>query len=137
MTAELGTAAPRPPEAGSEARGVAVTTAALLFGRVLTLVAGIATVGLVSHYLGLAEFGALTTGMAYAALFAVMTDLGLSTVVTREIARDPEHERHVLGTALGIGFALALAAVALGLGLMTLIYDGPATRPRGRRSSSC
>jgi O-antigen/teichoic acid export membrane protein len=128
VTTELGDT-PQPSETGVEARGVAVTTAALLFGRVLTLVAGIVTVGLVSHYLGLVDFGALTTAMAYAALFAVMTDLGLSTVVTREIARDPENEHHVLGTALGIGLALALVAVALGLALMTLIYGGHENTP--------
>lgn len=125
MAPDLGTE-PRAarPVADGGGRAVATTTGALMFGRVLTLVAGIVTVGLASHYLGLRPFGALTTGMAYAALFAVMTDLGLSTVVTREIARDPENEHHVLGTALGIGFLLALAAIGLGLGLMGLIYGG-------------
>jgi O-antigen/teichoic acid export membrane protein len=128
VTTELGDT-PQRTDKEVEARRVAVTTATLLIGRVLTLVAGIVTVGLASHYLGLVDFGALTTAMAYAALFAVVTDLGLSTVVTREIAREPQNEHHVLGTALGIGLALALVAVALGLALMTLIYGGPENTP--------
>lgn len=113
------------PPSGSAARGVAVTTVALMAGRLLTLVAGIVTVALASRYLGLRPFGALTTGMAYAALFAVMTDLGLSTVVTREVSRDPDNEHQVLGTGLGIGFLLAVVAISLGLGLMTVVYGGP------------
>lgn len=114
------------PPSGSTGRGVALTTVALTAGRLLTLVAGIVMVGLASHYLGVRSFGALTLGMAYTALFAVMTDLGLSTVVTRELSREPENAHQVLGTALGIGLALAAVAIGLGLGLMSLIYGGPA-----------
>lgn len=91
-------------------------------GRVLALVGGIALVGLVSRYLGLNEYGALTAGMAYASLFAVLTDLGLSTVATREISREPERENQVLGTVLGVGFLLAAAAAAIGLLLMEVVY---------------
>ena len=53
-----------------------------------------------------------------------MTDLGLSTVVTREVRRS-DNEHRVLGTGLGIGFLLAVVAIGLGLGLMSLIYAGP------------
>jgi O-antigen/teichoic acid export membrane protein len=67
--------------------------------------------------------------MAYAALFAVLTDLGLGTVATREISRDPGNEHHVLGTILVSGLALSLVAIALGLGLMELVYPGAGNAP--------
>ena len=35
------------------------------------------TVSLASRYLGVRQFGALSAAMAYASLFAVLTDLGL------------------------------------------------------------
>jgi O-antigen/teichoic acid export membrane protein len=105
-------------------RTVARTTLTLVLGRVLALVAGIATVSLASRYLGLDDFGALNAGMAYATLFAILADLGLSTVATRELSRHPENERHILGSVLGIGVVLALMAAGLGLVLMRLAYGG-------------
>jgi O-antigen/teichoic acid export membrane protein len=106
------------------ARRVALTTAALTIGRVIALLAGIAAVSVASRYLGLREFGALSVGMAYSSLFAVLTDLGLSTVATREISRDPEQESHVIATVLGVGLVMAIGAAALGVGLMLAIYGG-------------
>jgi O-antigen/teichoic acid export membrane protein len=95
-----------------------------VLGRGIALVAGIATITLASRYLGLVHFGALTAGMAYSSLFALVTDLGLSTVATREIARDPARERDVLGNVLGMGMLCAVASAGLGLLLMEVVYGG-------------
>jgi O-antigen/teichoic acid export membrane protein len=111
---------------GALARNVAVTTGSLVAARGIALIAGIGTVTLASRYLGLAHFGALSAAMAYASLFALLTDMGLSTVATREIVRTPSRERHVLGGILGIGLVCAVAFTGLGLALMELIYRGPA-----------
>jgi O-antigen/teichoic acid export membrane protein len=107
-------------------RNVAVTTGTLVVARGIALIAGIATISLASRYLGLSHFGALTTAMAYASLFALVTDLGLSTVATREIARDPAREHHVLGNVLGVGMLCSVASAGIGLALMEAIYSGPA-----------
>ena len=115
-----------PPEGNGDAlaRNVAVTTTSLVLARGAALVAGIATITLASRYLGLAHFGALNVGMAYASLFALLTDLGMSTVATREIARAPDLERHVLGNVLGMGLLCAAGSAGFGLLLMELIYRG-------------
>lgn len=113
-------------EEPSLGRSVALTTAALGAARVVALAAGIVAVGLASRYLGLHDYGALTAAMAYSSLFAVFTDLGLATVATREISRDPSQERQVLGQVLGLGFLLAVGAAALGIVLMNVIYGGQA-----------
>lgn len=108
----------------SLARTVALTTGALLVGRGLSLLAGIATVTITSRYLGTQDFGALTAAMAYASLFAVLTDLGMSTVATREIARAPEREREIVGNVVSVGLLVSLAAGGIGLALMLLVYPG-------------
>jgi O-antigen/teichoic acid export membrane protein len=126
---DLTTAAEPPPAAAPDeglTRNVAVTTGTLVGARVIALVAGIATITLASRYLGLSHFGALTTAMAYASLFALLTDLGLSTVATREIARDPTRERHVLGNVLGMGLLVSAASAGIGVALMEAIYPGAA-----------
>jgi O-antigen/teichoic acid export membrane protein len=121
--------APEPRAAGESpgsvvASNVALTTGSLVVARAIALIAGIATVTLASRYLGVSHFGALTAGMAYASLFALLTDLGLSTVATREIAREPHRERHVLGNVLAMGLLCALGSAAIGFALMEFLYGG-------------
>lgn len=118
-----------PDEDGKLVRNVAFTTGSLVAARGVALVAGIATVTLASRYLGLAHFGALSAGMAFASLFALLTDMGLSTMATREIVRDPTREHHVLGNVVGMGLLCAVASAGLGLALMEVIYGGAGDAP--------
>jgi O-antigen/teichoic acid export membrane protein len=105
------------------ARTVAVTTASLVAGRVLTLLAGIGATALASRYLGLDGFGALTLGMAIVSLVALLTDLGMSTMAAREIAREPEREREILGNVRSLGLAFSVGAALLLLAVAEAAYS--------------
>lgn len=106
------------------ARRVAVTTASLVAGRIVAVIAGVATVGLASRYLGLDGFGTLTLAMSIVALVALLTDLGLSTIAAREIAQQPERERDILGNVLTLGLSVAMLGL-LALWLIAEVgYDG-------------
>jgi O-antigen/teichoic acid export membrane protein len=113
------------------ARQVAVTTASLVAGRVLALVAGIGATALASRYLGLEGFGALTLGMAIVSLVALLTDLGLSTMAAREIAREPEREREILGNVRSLGLGFSAGAAVLLVGVAEAAYSG---NPEVRRA---
>jgi O-antigen/teichoic acid export membrane protein len=115
-------------------RRIAVTTGALLASRAVALAAGIVTLGLAARYLGLEQFGALTAAMAYSSMFAVLADLGLSTVAAREISRQPESEPAVLGTVLALGMGAAVALVGAGLVAMRVFY-GDASHAGVREAS--
>jgi O-antigen/teichoic acid export membrane protein len=106
------------------ARQVAVTTAALVAARGVVIVAGIVAVGLASHYLGVGEYGALTAAMAFASSFAVLTDLGLSTVAAREIAVAPDRTRAIVGNVITVGLALGVAAAGLAVAAMFIAFPG-------------
>jgi O-antigen/teichoic acid export membrane protein len=105
------------------ARKVAVTTASLVAGRVLSLLAGIGAIALASRYLGLEGFGALTLAMAIVSLVALLTDLGMSTMAAREIAREPEREREILGNVRSLGLAFSAGAAVLLVGLAEVAYS--------------
>src|SRR4051812_28788542 len=94
----------------SLARTVAKTTGALVVARIVAIAAGIGAVSLASRYLGPSGYGALTTAMAFMAIFALLTDFGLSTVAVREIARAPERRDEVLGSLLGTSVAASAFA---------------------------
>jgi O-antigen/teichoic acid export membrane protein len=108
------------------ARRVAITTASLVAGRIVAVLAGVVTVGLASRYLGLEGFGALTLAMSIVAFVALLTDLGLSTMAAREIARHPEREREVLGNVLALGLGAAVLALLGLVAVAELGYDGNA-----------
>jgi O-antigen/teichoic acid export membrane protein len=108
----------------SLARTVAVTTASLIAGRALALLAGIGATALASRYLELDGFGALTLAMAVVSLVSLLTDLGMSTMAVREIAREPEREREIVGNVRTLGLALAVAASVVLVGVAEVLYGG-------------
>lgn len=108
----------------SLARKVAVTTVSLAAGRAVALLAGIGATALASRYLGLDGFGALTLAMAIVSLIALLTDLGLSTMAAREIARAPERQREILGNVLSLGLAFSAVAALLLIAIVEIAYAG-------------
>lgn len=108
-------------------RKVAVNTAGLVAGRVLVVIGGIASVALASRYLGLAEYGALTTAFAFVALFEVFTDFGVYTMASREIATKPESERHIVGNVASLSLSISVVVMAVAWGAAQLLYPGGGT----------
>jgi len=106
------------------ARKVAITTVSLVIGRMVALLAGVGATALASRYLGLEAFGALTLAMAVVSLISVLTDLGMSTMAAREVARTPKREREILGNVLSLGLAFSVAAALLLLAIAEVAYAG-------------
>jgi O-antigen/teichoic acid export membrane protein len=110
-------------------RSVALNTASLVAGRVLAVLAGFGAIALASRYLTQDGYGQLTVAMALVSLFAVITDLGISTMATRQIAREPDREREILGTVLSLGLVLSVGVIALTLAVAFAVYPGPRHAP--------
>jgi O-antigen/teichoic acid export membrane protein len=106
----------------SLARTVAVTTVSLVAGRIVALLAGIGATAIASRYLGLDGFGALTLAMAIVSLLALLTDLGMSTMAVREIARAPQLERRIVGNVRTLGLAFSACASVLLVGIAEVAY---------------
>ena len=66
---------------------------------------------LLARALGVEQFGRYTYALSFTLLFGALGDLGLSTVFTREVARDPRRARELLGPCLAIKLGLALVTV--------------------------
>lgn len=108
---------------------VAATTASLVVGRGVTVLAGIGATALASRYLGVQGFGAMTLAMAVVSLAALFTDLGMSTMAAREIARSPEREREIVGNVRTLGLAFGAVMALVLVAVAEVAYPGePTTR---------
>ncbi|HEY3130378.1 MAG TPA: flippase [Acidobacteriota bacterium] len=106
----------------SQTRHIAQNTLALLLSNVANKILGFLIMLTVARFLGTANFGLYTYVFAYVAMFALATDLGLSTVVVRGLTQDDEAGRRWLGTALLLRWPLALTAYAGSVGGAYSLY---------------
>jgi O-antigen/teichoic acid export membrane protein len=111
-------------EEGSATRQVAWNTAVQTVGKAAVLLIGAASIALITRYLGPTDYGKYALALAYLQLFGVLADVGLYTLVVREISKQPERTQELVANTLVLRLALSLAVIALASGLsMVLPYD--------------
>ncbi len=97
----------------AKTKSIAVQTGAIFFGKALSLVIGIVRLNYIARYLGVANFGILNFAIYFVTLFSVLYDLGLPTILTREIARRIPETTSLLRNGLVLKAALILVATIL------------------------
>ena len=108
-------------ESGRVLRGARIKFAGIAVSKLLML--GFALY--VARTLGVDVFGVFTFAFAYASLWAIPMDLGLSVVVMREFSVSVEQGQRTLGAALVIRKgAVAIGLAGLGFGAMLMHLTG-------------
>jgi len=85
----------------------------LLVGQIVSLGIAAAYGIVLARYLGVTGFGLLSTAIAFTSVFTPFTSLGLSTLATREVARDKSLASKYLGNLIIIEIALASGTFCL------------------------
>jgi O-antigen/teichoic acid export membrane protein len=98
-------------EAGG--RHIATNIGTQLAMRLVSMLISVVTVSLAARTLDPDGFGVWTAVGAYVGLFAVLTDLGLTTVAMQKMSSEPERESEWLGALAGMRGLLSIVAVAL------------------------
>jgi PST family polysaccharide transporter len=75
----------------------------------------------VARYLGPVQFGSLNFALAFIALFATATTLGLEGIVIRELLHSPDEAHEILGTSLALRSFGGLLSVAVSIATLRLI----------------
>ncbi|MFP5273327.1 flippase [Coleofasciculus sp.] len=88
-----------------------------LFQMGLALVVGI----WVARYLQPKDYGLLTYAMTFVSLFSAIAQLGLGTIVIRDIARDPSSKDETLGTAFVLQFIGGIVTLVVTVGTISLL----------------
>ncbi len=76
---------------------------------------------LAARHLGVEKYGVLSFAMAFTTMLGVLTDLGLGTIATREIAHDPEQARRHVNDALTIRLVASVVIIAVIAVLVNLL----------------
>lgn len=100
---------------------IARNTGVQVGGEVVSKIASLAFYVVMARVLEPAGFGAFTFALSLALLLTVFADLGIDTILTREIARSRDRVHRLFWNAIAIRMAGGMAAIAVGL---TIVYLG-------------
>lgn len=98
------------------AYNIIISTGARILGTVIALV----NIGFITRYLGKDLFGEYVTILAFVYTFSVMADLGLYSLLVRDISRPGADERKIVGNIFTLRLVSLVIAfgVILGVGLL-------------------
>ncbi|MFA5076020.1 MAG: flippase [Patescibacteria group bacterium] len=99
---------------------VAQNTIIQIIGKVVSTALGLATVGLMTRYLGREGFGWYTTVTAFLQFFGILVDMGLSMVIIQLISETPEETEKI--TKNIFTFRLISAIIFLGLAPFVVLF---------------
>jgi O-antigen/teichoic acid export membrane protein len=97
---------------------VLANTLVQVAGKAFVALAALAVVRLTAGYLGVDGFGELAIVLAFVPLLLVASDLGVTTVLAREVAKDPTRADRLGGTLLAVRLA---GSAAVFLAFITVV----------------
>ena len=100
---------------------VAKNTAWMLVAGGLGAVLQMLAVLLAARGLPLGDFGIFNYLLSFATVFQFLADFGLTNILVREVARQPDKVGHLLASAKGLMWALFLCSTAILLGVVLVI----------------
>ena len=107
---------------------LATNTVVQIGGSVGASLIGLLTFVAVTRGVGAADFGILTTALVYLAIPVVLADVGLATVVVREISARPERTAPAMQSSLPLRAIVSVLAVGLSVALAFVLPFSSETR---------
>jgi O-antigen/teichoic acid export membrane protein len=101
---------------------VALSTASQSAGNVVVALAGLAIVRITTHRLGPTGYGTFALIVTYVTLFAMLADLGVTSITTIQLGKKGTDRSSVLSSALSFRIALSILTIPIILGSSAVIY---------------
>jgi O-antigen/teichoic acid export membrane protein len=104
---------------------IALNSSAQAARQVVAAATGILGVAIVTRYLTVDQYGGVLAALVLISLFSFATDLGISAMTVRAMARDPENEVAISSSAFWVWAAFG-APTAIGILILSfIVYPGP------------
>jgi O-antigen/teichoic acid export membrane protein len=110
---------------GSATKKVAYNTLVQIGGKVVVLVVGALSIGILTRYLGPTGYGKFTLALVYLSFFGIVADLGLFTIAVREMSKNPRRIAEIAGNTLSLRTLLAAVVMSLAVGISWLLPYEP------------
>lgn len=108
----------------SQARKITTDTVLLFFGRVAGLGLNLVRIKYIAMYLGVNLFGIYSFATYFVAMFAILFDLGLPQILTREIAADSSRtQKYVYNTFIVKLFLIVVTSILVAGVTVTSDFD--------------
>ncbi len=104
-------------------RQIFSNTSWIVLERAIRLGVGFFVAVWVARYLGPSQYGVLSFGLAWVGLFAAFGQMGLESIVLRDVVSDRESEAEILGTATALRLIGGLIVVIGSIALYGLFYS--------------
>jgi len=98
---------------------IAKNTGVLLISQIASYIIGFFFIMYTARYLGAEGFGILSFALAFTGIFGVFSDLGLSTLTVREVARDKSMAQKYLGNIA----VMKVILVVITFGLIAIMIN--------------
>jgi len=108
-------------------RRVAKNTLSLASAEVITKLLAFVLIIFIARHLQDVGFGKYSFALAFASFFAIVSDLGLSTLTIREVARDKSLAGKYLGNIVLVKFVLSFVSLLLVVVAINLMHYPPDT----------
>jgi PST family polysaccharide transporter len=93
----------------------------LLADRVIRMGVGFFLFAWIARYLGPEQFGLWNYAIAFAGMFVVFSNLGLDSILIRELVKRPDQQHEILGTAFCLRLLASMATLCISVGVISLM----------------
>lgn len=92
---------------------IAINTIIQILGKGITTAIAVVMLAYLARYLGVSGYGDYTTIFAFLGFFAIIADMGLYTVAVREMAKDTDSSKKVMGNILSLRLIFAVLVLII------------------------
>lgn len=103
---------------------VAVSSSSQTIGNLLVALISVGVLRITTHQLGPEGYGLFALVITYVSLFTLVTDLGITAMTTRELARQGADQASILSVAMSSRVALSIATIPVIIASALIVYPG-------------
>lgn len=111
-------------EGRNNLQNILANTGWLFADRILRMCVGLFVGVWIARYMGPEQFGIYNYAIVFVAMFSILSNLGLDTIIVRNIIRDPASKDMIMGTAFFLKFAGGAITLTLSIGAILLLRSG-------------